>query len=131
MKGIWLEKNQLQLRTDLPIPRPPEGEILVKVLRAGICNTDLELIRGYYPYQGVLGHEFVGMVVEGPKHLMNQRVVGEINVERDSQKGILIGKGGTMLKSIGTVARQQIQKLIAGKVHLELFVKVQDRKSVV
>jgi len=79
MKGIWLEKNQLQLRTDLPIPQPPEGEILVKVLRAGICNTDLELIRGYYPYQGVLGHEFVGMVVEGPKHLMNQRVVGEIN----------------------------------------------------
>ncbi len=46
MKGIWLEKNQLQLRTDLPIPRPPEGEILVKVLRAGICNTDFELIKG-------------------------------------------------------------------------------------
>ena len=55
------------------------------------------------------------------------RVVATINVERDSQKGILIGKGGTMLKSIGTVARQQIQKLIAGKVHLELFVKVQPK----
>lgn len=64
MKGIWLENNQLQLRTDLPIPEPPEGEVLVKVLRAGICNTDLELIRGYYPYSGILGHEFVG-VVEG------------------------------------------------------------------
>ncbi|KRH98346.1 MULTISPECIES: alcohol dehydrogenase catalytic domain-containing protein [Cylindrospermopsis] len=79
MKGIWLENNQLQLRTDLPIPEPPEGEVLVKVLRAGICNTDLELIRGYYPYNGILGHEFVGVVQTGPNHLINQRVVGEIN----------------------------------------------------
>ncbi|MFL0605517.1 MDR/zinc-dependent alcohol dehydrogenase-like family protein [Cylindrospermopsis raciborskii] len=79
MKGIWLENNQLQLRTDLPIPEPPEGEVLLKVLRAGICNTDLELIRGYYPYNGILGHEFVGVVQTGPNHLINQRVVGEIN----------------------------------------------------
>lgn len=79
MKGIWLENNQLQLRTNLPVPEPPPGEALVRVLRAGICNTDLELIRGYYPYNGILGHEFVGVVEEGPSHLMNQRVVGEIN----------------------------------------------------
>jgi threonine dehydrogenase-like Zn-dependent dehydrogenase len=79
MKGIWLENQHLQLRTDLPTPTPPEGEALVKVLRAGICNTDLELIRGYYPYRGILGHEFVGVVAEGPEHLVNQRVVGEIN----------------------------------------------------
>ena len=50
-----------------------------------------------------------------------------INVERSSQKGILIGKKGSMLKTIGTAARQQIQKLIAGKVYLELFVKVQPK----
>ncbi|MEA5567859.1 MDR/zinc-dependent alcohol dehydrogenase-like family protein [Anabaena sp. UHCC 0399] len=79
MKGLWLENNQLQLRTDIPIPEPPAGEALVRVLRAGICNTDLELLRGYYPYTGVLGHEFVGLVEQGPKHLVNQRVVGEIN----------------------------------------------------
>jgi len=53
------------------------------------------------------------------------RVQATICVERDSQKGILIGKGGQMLKTIGTAAREQMQKLIAGKVHLELFVKVQ------
>ncbi|MGK7900040.1 MAG: alcohol dehydrogenase catalytic domain-containing protein [Hormoscilla sp.] len=79
MKGIWLENNQLQLRTNLPVPEPPPGEALVRVLRAGICNTDLELIRGYYPYNGILGHEFVGVVEQGPSHLINQRVVGEIN----------------------------------------------------
>jgi len=55
------------------------------------------------------------------------RVLATINVERDSQKGILIGKGGAMLKAIGSAAREQIQKLIAGKVYLELFVKVQPK----
>jgi GTPase len=55
------------------------------------------------------------------------RVLATINVERDSQKGILIGKGGIMLKTIGSEAREQIQKLIAGKVYLELFVKVQPK----
>ncbi|MEO1520148.1 MAG: GTPase Era [Cyanobacteria bacterium J06633_2] len=53
------------------------------------------------------------------------RVLATINVERNSQKGILIGKGGQMLKNIGSEARQQIQKLVMGKVHLELFVRVQ------
>lgn len=55
------------------------------------------------------------------------RVLATIYVERDSQKGILIGKGGQMLKQIGTSAREQMQKLIAGKVYLELFVKVQPK----
>ncbi|HLO84372.1 MAG TPA: GTPase Era [Nostocaceae cyanobacterium] len=55
------------------------------------------------------------------------RVLATIHVERDSQKGIIIGKGGTMLKAIGSAAREQIQKLIAGKVYLELFVKVQPK----
>jgi threonine dehydrogenase-like Zn-dependent dehydrogenase len=79
MKGLWLENNQLQIRTDIPIPASPPGEALVRVLRAGICNTGIELLRGYYPYTGILGHEFVGVVEQGPKHLVNQRVVGEIN----------------------------------------------------
>jgi GTPase len=55
------------------------------------------------------------------------RVLATIYVERDSQKGILIGKGGQMLKQIGSDAREQMQKLIAGKVYLELFVKVQPK----
>ncbi len=55
------------------------------------------------------------------------RILATIHVERDSQKGILIGKGGSMLKAIGSEAREQIQKLIAGKVYLELFVKVQPK----
>lgn len=79
MQGLWLEDNQLQHRTDLPIPQPKADEALVQVLRAGICNTDLELLRGYYPYTGILGHEFVGKVVQGPDYLKDQRIVGEIN----------------------------------------------------
>jgi threonine dehydrogenase-like Zn-dependent dehydrogenase len=79
MKGLWLENQQLQLRTNLDIPKPAANEALIRVTRAGICNTDLELIRGYYPYTGILGHEFVGIVEQGPSELVNQRVVGEIN----------------------------------------------------
>ncbi|NET42457.1 GTPase Era [Okeania sp. SIO2B3] len=55
------------------------------------------------------------------------RILATIHVERSSQKGIIIGKSGNMLKAIGSAARQQIQKLIAGKVYLELFVKVQSK----
>lgn len=55
------------------------------------------------------------------------RILATIHVERNSQKGILIGKRGSMLKNIGTEARQQVQKLIDGKVYLELFVKVQPK----
>ncbi|MCL1472478.1 GTPase Era [Argonema antarcticum] len=55
------------------------------------------------------------------------RVFAAINVERDSQKGIVIGKGGIMLKTIGSAAREQMQKLIDGKVYLELFVRVEPK----
>ncbi|HNR36662.1 MAG TPA: alcohol dehydrogenase catalytic domain-containing protein, partial [Candidatus Hydrogenedentes bacterium] len=48
--------------TELPIPRPGEGEALIRVLTAGICNTDLEILRGYMGFRGVPGHEFVGVV---------------------------------------------------------------------
>lgn len=79
MTAVWLQERRLRVRTDVPLPVPPPGEALVRVLRAGICNTDLELVRGYYPYTGVLGHEFVGVVADGPEALLGQRVVGEIN----------------------------------------------------
>jgi len=79
MLALWLENNKLSLRDDVPIPEPPTGEALVRVLRSGICSTDLELVRGYYPYSGTLGHEFVGRVEEGPPEFRGRRVVGEIN----------------------------------------------------
>lgn len=79
MRGLWLEDGRARLRHDLPVPTAPAGEALVRVLRAGLCNTDLELVRGYYPFRGVLGHEFVGTVERGPAPLIGRRVVGEIN----------------------------------------------------
>jgi threonine dehydrogenase-like Zn-dependent dehydrogenase len=67
-------------------PRHPEpeagGECLVRVRQAGVCATDLEIVKGYMGFRGVLGHEFVGEVVQAPqanKDLVGQRVVGEIN----------------------------------------------------
>ena len=62
MRALWLETGALRLREDVPLPDPPPGEALVRVTVAGVCNTDLELVRGYYPYAGVPGHEFVGVV---------------------------------------------------------------------
>lgn len=61
------------------MPVPPHGEALVRVIAAGICNTDVEMTRGYYPFTGIPGHEFVGVVQEGPAAIIGHRVVGEIN----------------------------------------------------
>jgi threonine dehydrogenase-like Zn-dependent dehydrogenase len=79
MNGIWLEDQNLVFRTDLPVPQPTPGEALVRVLKAGVCNTDVELLRGYYPFTGIPGHEFVG-VVATPGEWQGQRVCGEINI---------------------------------------------------
>jgi threonine dehydrogenase-like Zn-dependent dehydrogenase len=79
METIWLENNEISLR-DVPQTRKP-NEALIKIRKAGICSTDLELVKGYYPYTGVLGHEFVGEVLEADDSTwVGQRVVGEINV---------------------------------------------------
>jgi len=65
---------------EVPVPRRAEGEARVRVFTAGICNTDLEIIKGYMGFQGVPGHEFVGVVEECTSpHLQGKRVVGEIN----------------------------------------------------
>ncbi len=78
MHGIWLEDRRLSWRTDLVEPSI-DGEVMVRVRVAGVCNTDLEVLRGYRSLNGILGHEFVGVVVDaGP--LMGRRVVGEINI---------------------------------------------------
>ncbi|MDA0589537.1 MAG: alcohol dehydrogenase catalytic domain-containing protein [Planctomycetota bacterium] len=80
MRAIHLSGKTVELRSDHPVPRPkvgPESEVLVKVIRAGVCETDLQLIQGYMGFEGVLGHEFVGIAQSGP--LRGERVVGEIN----------------------------------------------------
>jgi threonine dehydrogenase-like Zn-dependent dehydrogenase len=78
MQSLWLENQTLSLR-EIPRPNKP-GEALVKIRLSGICGTDLELVRGYYPFTGVLGHEFVGEVLESPESdWIGKRVVGEIN----------------------------------------------------
>lgn len=92
MRALWLEARALRLRDAVPVPEPPPGEALVRVLQAGICNTDLELTRGYYPYTGVLGHEFVGVVEQGPPPLRGRRVVGEINAACGSCRACRAGR---------------------------------------
>ena len=80
MKSLWLENEKLSYRADLPKPTKA-NEALIRVRLAGICGTDLEMVRGYYPFSGVPGHEFVGEVIEAEdKSWIGQRVAGEINV---------------------------------------------------
>ena len=76
MRAVVLE-DAVTVRSDYPEPRPKAGEVSVQVLCAGICETDLQLIRGYMGFRGVLGHEFVGIAESGP--FAGRRVVGEIN----------------------------------------------------
>lgn len=80
MLAVHLERGRVEVRR-CPAPRPREGFALVRVLAAGICNTDLELLRGYYGFRGRPGHEFVGEVVRAASPaLVGKRVVGEINL---------------------------------------------------
>jgi threonine dehydrogenase-like Zn-dependent dehydrogenase len=71
----------VSLRSDLSIPEPISGEARIRVRLAGICRTDIEILRGYVPFRGILGHEFVGVVDAAPENvdLLGTRVVGEIN----------------------------------------------------
>src|SRR5262245_16979531 len=78
MKALRYENSSLLIRD---IARPiAGGEALVRVLLSGICNTDLEIARGYAGFQGTIGHEFVGVVeASADVKLKGKRVVGEIN----------------------------------------------------
>jgi len=84
MRALWLENQRLSLR-EVPEPAPRSGEAVVRVLLAGICNTDLELTHGYYPFTGIPGHEFVGEV-DG------HRVAGEINAVCGKCNACLAGR---------------------------------------
>lgn len=87
MRALVYGPDGLTLDLKYPQPEPRHGEALIRVSLAGICNTDLEIVRGYMGFQGILGHEFVGIVehidrqpgASTPHSLIGKRVVGEIN----------------------------------------------------
>src|SRR6266480_291219 len=87
MRALVYANHSLSFEPQYPDPALVEGEALIRVLQAGICNTDLEIIQGYMGFRGVLGHEFVGVVEEildtsgipSASPLIGKRVVGEIN----------------------------------------------------
>ena len=72
----------MSFRSDLPLPILEADEVLIKVLLAGVCSTDLEMLKGYYDFTGIPGHEFVGQVVDANGHpgLLGKRVIGDINI---------------------------------------------------
>ena len=82
MKGLWLQDRKMSFRSDLPMPVLAPDEVLIKVLLAGVCSTDLEMLKGYYDFTGIPGHEFVGQVVDDNGHsgLLGKRVIGDINI---------------------------------------------------
>src|SRR5262245_7588929 len=80
MLAIHLENRRVGVR-NVRRPQRPNGFALIRLLLGGICNTDLELQRGYYGFRGTPGHEFVGEVVAADNStLLGRRVVGEINL---------------------------------------------------
>ena len=87
MRALVYNGTKLVLEQNYILSSPVEGEALIRVVQVGICNTDLEITRGYMGFKGVLGHEFVGVVEEiyGEQvrehysHLLGKRVVGDIN----------------------------------------------------
>ncbi len=81
MLAVHIENGRVEVR-EVPMPRRAPGHALIRLIVGGICNTDLELQRGYYGFAGIPGHEFVGEVVEADSaSLAGRRVVGEINLE--------------------------------------------------
>lgn len=91
MRALVFDQT-LKLDKDYPEPAAGPGEARVRILMAGICNTDLEIAQGYMDFKGVLGHEFVGVVQGGEWD--GKRVVGEINLS--------CGKCTTCLRGIPT-----------------------------
>ena len=73
MRAVYCDGRSVALRHDHPEPRPEEGEVVIGVRTVGICDTDLQLARGYMGFRGILGHEFLGQTSDG------RRVTAEIN----------------------------------------------------
>jgi len=102
MRAYVVTEGRGTLRHDRPVPEPSETEALVRVLRAGICNTDLELLRGYKGgFTGILGHEFVGEVTSVGASvdaaLVGRRVCGELNIS--CSDCYICARGGTLARN--------------------------------
>jgi threonine dehydrogenase-like Zn-dependent dehydrogenase len=92
MRALVLDDTGVRLDPQRPDPAPGPGDVLVRVLRAGIYETDLQLVRGYKGFRGVLGHEFVGIPLDGT--FAGRRVVGEINCSCWTCADCLAGRPG-------------------------------------
>ena len=95
MRAVWLDDGAVCVRDDVPAPVAGPGEAEIAVTLAGICGTDLELVRGYAAFAGVPGHEFVGEVVaaaDAPEWI-GRRVVGEINIRCGECRECRAGRG--------------------------------------
>lgn len=80
MRALVWDGERVRFVPAVPVPHPRPGDALVRVVRAGICSTDLEIARGYLGFRGIPGHEMVGEVAAGPEPLRGRRVVAEINI---------------------------------------------------
>lgn len=93
MIAVHLNSGRVSV-LDIELPARPRGFALIRMLAAGICNTDLELQRGYYGFSGIPGHEFVGVVIEADTpSLIGQRVAGEINLACGNCHFCVVGLG--------------------------------------
>lgn len=99
--------GRLKFHREWPEPSVPKGEVLIQVRLAGICQTDLEILQGYSQFNGIIGHEFVGVVVNGPKNLRGKRVVAEINC--------VCGQCDMCLKGLSSHCRRRTVLGIAGR----------------
>ena len=79
MEALEFRQGKLSFRQAAPEPAAAAGEVIIEVEAAGICSTDLEIIKGYMGFEGIPGHEFVGRVKKGPMELIDKKVVAEIN----------------------------------------------------
>ena len=79
MRALHWDGHNLRVQEQYPAPQPSDERALVRVRLAGVCSTDLQILKGYMDFRGVPGHEFVGEVHEGPAEWLGKRVVAEIN----------------------------------------------------
>jgi threonine dehydrogenase-like Zn-dependent dehydrogenase len=92
MRALIFDGHVAEVR-DVPEPAGGDGTAIVRMVRVGVCNTDLEIVRGYMGFSGILGHELLGVVEAGPPEWLGKRVVAEINFACDACESCERGLG--------------------------------------